>query len=143
LSFVTYDYLKNVSQPFIDVVEEKMVRINWTNVNQQKLSHYLVRFTKGDNISWVNLTSASSPNTTLSLYYEHKFNFLKKSHYLYQVCPVNPVGLGPCSEPLNVYSLIDTNKSSAFPKVIGKMGGSSTIKFVDFNNARDVLAIGW
>ncbi|TNV87931.1 hypothetical protein FGO68_gene5766 [Halteria grandinella] len=146
LSFVTYDFPRNVSQPFIDVVEEKMVRINWTNVNQQVLgpiTHYLVKFTKADTVNWVNLTSASAPNTTLKLYYEHRFNFTKKTRYLYQLCPVNAVGLGPCSEPINVYSHIDTNLSSPFPKVIGKVGGSSVIKFVDFNNARDVIAIGW
>ncbi|TNV87933.1 hypothetical protein FGO68_gene10282 [Halteria grandinella] len=123
-----------------------MVRINWTNVNKQILipiTHYIVRFTKAGTVNWINLTSASAPNTTLNLYYEHHFNFTKRSHYLYQVCPANIVGAGPCSEPLNVYTLIDTNLSSSFPKVIGKVGGSSMIKFVDFNNARDVIAIGW
>lgn len=45
-TLITYDLPRNVSQPFVDVVEEKMIRINWTNVNQNingPMTHYLVR----------------------------------------------------------------------------------------------------
>ncbi|TNV87819.1 hypothetical protein FGO68_gene2338 [Halteria grandinella] len=146
ITLITYDLPRNVSQPFVDIVEEQMIRINWTNVNQNingPMTHYLVRFKQFGTTNWANLTSAQTPSSTLQLYYEHNFNFSKKSHYQYQVCPVNVVGVGPCSEPLNVYTLINTNKASAFPKVVGKQGGNSSIKSVSFNNARDAFAIGW
>ncbi|TNV74732.1 hypothetical protein FGO68_gene12279 [Halteria grandinella] len=146
ITVITYDLPRNVSQPFVDIVEEQMIRINWTNVNKYingPMTHYLVRFKQFGTTNWANLTSAQTPSTTLQLYFEHNFNFPKKSHYQYQVCPVNVVGVGPCSEPLNVYTLIETNIASAFPKVVGKQGGNSSIKSVSFNNARDAFAIGW
>jgi WD40 repeat protein len=62
---------------------------------------------------------------------------------MYKVCPENTVGLGVCSEPLNVYGPQDSTLIYNSPKLLGSDGSSGTLQFIDYNRARDAIAVAW
>lgn len=143
---MTLDIPRNASFPFVNEVTAGSISLNWTDTNPtviDPICGYIIMYKESTDSSWENLTSCEKPDSTLSLTYKHKDTFKRGSEHLYRVCPANSIGTGPCSEPaLHAYAVTNT-KVSRPPEVFGYPVANSYVRFTDYNNFTDKIAVAW